>query len=90
MSELMRQYHVDYFVNGHDHSHEETTYKNVKYYTIGAMKDSRLGFAAYMTMTFYGGVSGKDEAPIEVILHRMSGEEYYGAEDLIPWDEEED
>lgn len=83
VTELFRKYHVNYYINGHDHSHEETRYKNVLYYTIGAMKDSRLGFAAYMTMVVYDNY-GQDSYPIEITLHRMSGEQYYGWDD---WDD---
>ena len=44
------------------------------------MKDSYLGKAAYMTMTVYESY-GQDVAPINVQLHRMSGENY------LIWDE---
>lgn len=77
---LFSKYGVKYYICGHDHTHEETTYKNVIYYTIGAMKDSYLGKAAYMTMTIYESY-GQDVAPIFVQLHRMSGENY------LIWDE---
>lgn len=89
VSELLRKYHVEYYINGHDHTHEETRYKNVEYYTIGAMKDSHLGHAAYMTMIVYG-TSGKDISPIEVIMHRMSGEDYYAWDDLIAEEDDEE
>ena len=72
---LFSKYGVDYYICGHDHTHEETRYKNVIYYTIGAMKNSFLGKAAYMTMTIYDSY-GQDLAPIHVQLHRMSGENY--------------
>jgi hypothetical protein len=39
------------------------------------MKNSYLGKAAYITMTFYESY-GQDTAPIYVQLHRMSGEDY--------------
>ncbi len=77
---LFSKYHVDYYICGHDHTHEETTYKNVVYYTIGAMKDSYLGKAAYMTMTVYN-TTGKDTAPVYLELHRMSGENYFSLAD---------
>lgn len=77
---LFSKYRVEYYICGHDHSHEETTYKNVKYYTIGAMKDSYLGKAAYMTMTVFN-TTGQDAAPVYLELHRMSGENY------ISWDD---
>lgn len=80
LTHLLSKYGVEYYVCGHDHTHEETTYQNVVYYTIGAMKDSYLGKAAYMTMTFFESY-GLDRAPIYVELHRMSGENY------IIWDE---
>ena len=89
VSNLLSKYHVEYYINGHDHTHEETKYKNVKYYTIGAMKDSHLGFAAYMTMTVYA-TTGNDVSPIDVVLHRMSGEEYFGWEDLEALEELEE
>ena len=76
LAELFGKYNVEYYICGHDHTHEETKFKNVTYYTIGAMKDSYLGKAAYMVMTVYDISKDRNKSPLLVNLYRMDGTDY--------------
>ncbi|MBQ7449188.1 MAG: metallophosphoesterase [Paludibacteraceae bacterium] len=87
ISDLFAKYNVEYYICGHDHTHEETKFKNVTYYTIGAMKDSYLGRAAYMVMTVFDLGKERKQAPISVDLYRMDGTDYFDS--LFGMDDED-
>lgn len=49
LTNLFSRYGVEYYINGHDHTNEQTIFNNVIYYTIGTMKDE-YNKAVYMVM----------------------------------------
>ncbi|MBQ3673895.1 MAG: metallophosphoesterase [Paludibacteraceae bacterium] len=81
ITSLLSKYHVEYYMNGHDHTPEVTIYKNVHYVTIGSMKDDYKERAAYAVMTMFG-------KHIDVSLYRMDGEDYWFDDESDYYDEE--
>ena len=81
ITSLLSKYHVEYYMNGHDHTPEVTIYKNVHYVTIGSMKDTYKERAAYAVTTMYG-------KHIDMSIYRMDGQDYW-FDDESDYDDEE-